>query len=84
MKLCKDCKHYRPDTTLGIRALGFASFDRCDRAEYVYQRTLKLVRGESKRMAFCDMLRGDESRCGVEGKGFEPRPTKRWWPLVSA
>jgi hypothetical protein len=73
MKLCKDCKNYRPDNFLGISAWGLRGLDKCSRDPHV-----NLIDGSVTYIKYCDRERyhTGASFCGPEAKFFEPKKVK--------
>jgi len=76
MKLCKDCKHCRPNTA--FRWLPFCKYDfaECKHPSAVIRHDP--VSGHREH-TFCELTRKWSDRCGPDAKFFEPLPPKRWW-----
>lgn len=72
MKLCKECDHFSPV------AVGFC--------HHPNNGVVDLVHGGTKSV-FASSNRGDEKRCGKDGKWwaeYQPPPQKPWWKIWSA
>lgn len=82
MKLCKDCKHARPDRfVLWLFSNNRWNYAKCGRVEPMKKKTINPVTGKEtiekiEISGYCSVERKDYSHpdvCGVEGKYWESK-----------
>jgi len=88
VKLCKDCKHWRPNSLSKHNGNPRDNFDKCAHPKCVIVTDRKeVIRGsqlQTNKQMYCSIAR-EYRHCGTEAKYFEPSidesPRLSWWKM---